>query len=76
MSDTELKPCPFCGSEAELDTMQGFRAFANGSIEYCTAVYCMCCSAQISACYSEHPDIEPSQLTEMVVEDWNKRTAI
>lgn len=68
MSTDDLLPCPFCGGDAEMDTKQAFRAM-NGRMEDAIAVYCRQCVAQIDVCYSDVPDIEPSQVVEM----WNTR---
>ena len=66
---SELKPCPFCGGDAELDTMQPYRNFVSGQIESAVAVFCRDCSVQISVCVPDVPDITPEQVVEM----WNRR---
>ena len=58
----ELKPCTFCGGEAEIDTKQPFRAFVSGNIEDAVAVYCTNCDAQISVYESDVPDVHPETL--------------
>ena len=68
----KLKPCPFCGGQAELDTLQSFRAFVSGKIETAVAVYCTACSAEISVCVSDVPDIQPEQLVDM----WNTQSPV
>lgn len=67
----ELKPCPFCGGAAELDTRQGYTYFSRGQYRHGTAVavYCTECSVQISVCREDVPDIAP----EAVIEMWNRR---
>ena len=65
----KLKPCPFCGGHAELDSNQSFRAFVSGDIERSVAVYCESCTAEISVCVPDVPDIQPEQLADM----WNQR---
>jgi len=74
VSDTELKSCPFCGGDAELDTMQGFRALVNGNMEDRTVVYCTSCNADMGMCHSDNRELTPRQLTEVVIEAWNTRT--
>ena len=66
----DLKPCPFCGGDAELDSMQPYRVFVSGKISVAVAVYCTECSAQISVCKLDDPDIQPEQVIDM----WNRRT--
>lgn len=66
----KLNPCPFCGGPADLDCHRSFRSITDGRIEKAIAVYCTDCSADISVCYSDVPDIQPEQLIEM----WNRRT--
>lgn len=65
----ELKPCPMCGSPAEMDTQRGYRRMRDGSIGNAVAVYCTQCSLDISVCRDDVPDIEPEQVAEM----WNRR---
>lgn len=64
-----MKPCPFCGGPAEIDTMQGYLNFSNGRMENAIAIYCTECGADISVCRGDVPDIQPEQVAEM----WNKR---
>lgn len=69
----ELEPCPFCGGGAELDPRQGYTYMRHG-VARCgeaVAVYCRDCSAQVSICREDVPDVEP----EHVVEWWNRRAA-
>lgn len=65
----ELKPCPFCGGDAELDTRQGYSQFPNGQRGSRIAAYCRDCGADIGICREDVPSIEPEQ----VVELWNRR---
>lgn len=64
-----LKPCPFCGGQAELDSSVHFRAIASGEIERAVSVYCTDCTAEITICVPDVPDIQPDQVAEM----WNTR---
>lgn len=65
----ELKACPFCGGDAEMDTQQGYTNFATGRTETGIAIYCRDCGAQHMICRGDVPDIEP----EHVIELWNRR---
>lgn len=66
----ELKPCPFCGGDAEMDTRQGYSQFPpNGRSGTRIAVYCRDCGAEIGVCREDVPSIEAEQVTEM----WNRR---
>lgn len=68
----KLKPCPFCGGQAELDSKQAFREFVSGKISDAVAVYCTKCSAEISVCVPDVPDIQPEQLVDM----WNTQSPV
>lgn len=69
----DLKPCPFCGGAAELDTRQPYTYAKHGQPRHgsAVAVYCTECSVQISVCHEDVPDIAP----EAVIEMWNARVA-
>lgn len=65
-----LKPCPFCGNEAELDSRQAYAQFPpNGRQGTRVTVYCLDCGADIGICREDVPDVEP----EDVIELWNRR---
>lgn len=70
MSDT-LKPCPFCGGEAELDrTMERFEYCTGGPnsvMDYGYWVYCTKCDASLGAI-----NVPPSS-PEEATRDWNRR---
>ena len=65
----ELKPCPFCGGEAELDTRQGYMTYKN-EMDNRIAVYCTRCPADMGICMKDVEDITP----EMVIDLWNTRS--
>lgn len=67
----KLKPCPFCGGVPEMDMLRGYRNITTGRMENAIAVYCTTCSADVSVCYGDVPDIQPEQVADM----WNKREA-
>lgn len=65
-----LKPCPFCGGQAELVSNMHFRAIVSGEIERAVSAYCTDCTAEITICVPDVPDIQPDQVAEM----WNMRS--
>ena len=69
MSD-ELKPCPFCGGEAEMDYYQPFRHYRTGEPLDQPAVYCRDCSAQI-AHYPGDLSLSREETAEIVIAAWN-----
>lgn len=69
MTSALLKPCPFCGGEAELDEHQEYRNINTGERESAIAVYCATCGAQHSICRGDVPDVHPAE----VIELWNRR---
>ena len=56
----ELKPCPFCGGEAEMRSL-GI-GFYGGRIYW---VHCISCCAEIN---------NPKPSEEDAIKDWNRRT--
>ena len=70
-----LKPCPFCGSPAELDTRQAFRSIFDGKMLSQVSVYCTSCSANISN-YPGDLSMCREATTEICVEEWNTRAAL
>lgn len=69
---SDLKPCPFCGGDAEADLYQRFRAYQTGEPLDQPAVYCTQCSAQI-AHYPGDIGLSRDETMEFVVECWNAR---
>lgn len=69
----ELKPCPFCGGEAELDTSQAYRALSGGTLGSRAAVYCARCGADMGFCYEDAPGTPREDIVNQVVDDWNRR---
>lgn len=69
----ELKPCPFCGGVIEMDALQGFREMASGKLGYAAAIYCLECSAQMSFCYSDAPDVPKEDIMALLGREWNTR---
>lgn len=72
MENEELKPCPFCGGDAEIDTSQSFRHHQNGQLLDQVSVYCVDCSANISW-YPGDLDLDRYETIEFCIEAWNTR---
>lgn len=73
MSDA-LKPCPFCGGAAKLDTARGYRAADNTAAwGNMAAVHCTDCLAEVSFCYEDAPATPGDEIVGMVIGQWNKR---
>lgn len=68
----KLKPCPFCGGEAEGDAMRGFIDY-KGRPSNAVAIYCLGCEAEFSLCYKDFPEHTPEMLMDILVERWNNR---
>lgn len=67
----QLKPCPFCGGNAEMDTRQSYAQFPpNGRTGTRIVVYCCDCGADIGVCREDVPDVS----AEEVAESWNRRS--
>ena len=69
-----LLPCPFCGGAAELDSRRGYRNISTGKVESAAAAYCSQCSADISLCLPDVPDMSRDDVVAYVAAAWNKRT--
>lgn len=72
MENDELKPCPFCGGDAEIDTSQSFRHYQNGQLLDQVSVYCVDCSANISW-YPGYLNLDRCETIEFCIEAWNAR---
>lgn len=65
-----LSPCPFCGGEAEMDTLRPVLALGTGRPGTGVAVYCRTCPAEIMLCRGDVPEVDG----DMVADLWNART--
>lgn len=68
-----LLACPFCGSPAELDTRQSFRAITTGRMEQAVSIYCASCTVQMMHCYSDHRGTRHEDLAADLIVAWNTR---
>jgi hypothetical protein len=70
-----MKPCPFCGGDAEADRAQGFRRMSDGVLRHQAAVYCTRCSASLTAGWEDYPELSPDALLLRLEQEWDKRVA-
>lgn len=75
MSDTELKPCPFCGGTPEQDYQQGYRTLSEGRRDHAAAIYCTTCNATMTICRGDTRDLTDEDRMFILVENWNRRAA-
>lgn len=69
----ELKPCPFCGGNAELDRNRHYRNISTGNFGCSVAVYCLDCNADMCLCREDMPDETLTDLVFFLQEQWNTR---
>lgn len=69
----ELKPCPFCGGEAELMWNYGGQAKYGGSYYYFFA-RCKVCGASTKHSPKTTDDPNEDDLYLSVIDAWNRRT--
>lgn len=65
----DLKPCPFCGGKPEIDPVRVYRNTTTGNMETEIVVYCTVCSAEMSRCSKDVPDLQPKHVADL----WNNR---
>lgn len=69
----ELKACPFCGAPGEDDYSRHYRNIVTGKVEQAVAVYCTSCSADISICLADVPELSRDDAMALCREQWNAR---
>jgi len=69
----KLAACPFCGGDAESDTMQSFRRMRDGEISQAVSIYCTKCTAQVQMCHEDFPKHSPDDLLIILSDAWNIR---
>lgn len=75
MKATDLLACPFCGGDAESDTMRTFRRMKDGNLSNAVAIYCTKCTAQVSMCHDDHKEYAPDDMLTILTDAWNRRQA-
>lgn len=66
--NTDVNPCPFCGSESRLS------AYNDGPTHYaCAAIECGKCPARMTHDTYTMPGAKLSDLIDAVVANWNRR---
>lgn len=68
----DVLPCPFCGGDAEMDTMQGYCSL-KGVLGSQVAIYCTKCSASQSLCREDHRELSHDDLIFAAKDLWNQR---
>lgn len=69
-----LKPCPFCGGDAEMDPQMGFITFdSQKRVSTRCVIYCTKCNADMGICYEDVPDMTHDHAMQAVRDMWNTR---
>jgi len=68
-----MKPCPFCGGEAEQDFERAYCMFPSGKLDTAAAIYCIDCHADMMICRADTPDYSNVERMEILVKNWNER---
>lgn len=73
--EIELKPCPFCGSAASVDTAELFDAIQGRAGWACLAVTCENddCGARVLAYNHTGGPLPYEVMAKMAAEKWNRR---
>lgn len=71
----QLKPCPFCGGDAELDANQAYCDINTGHIGTAISIYCVGCGVSITLCRKDMPEYSVDELVEIITNTWQKRQA-
>lgn len=69
-----LLPCPFCGGEAEIDTLRAYARLGKPHVGHHAAIYCIECSAEIAVDHEDFGGYVDHMRTEITAA-WNRRTA-
>lgn len=71
--EIKLKPCPFCGSKAELDGCAGYEARQAYYGKACLSIECLDCGAQVTAYNHTDGPLPYETMAEAAAEKWNRR---
>ena len=69
---TDLKSCPFCNGEAEMDTSRYFAKLGGGTGK-AVSIYCRECSADYTICRDDVPELSAEDCVVLVETAWNTR---
>jgi Lar family restriction alleviation protein len=70
----DLKPCPFCGGEAESEWYRDYRHIRSGEVGRSIAVYCTACHADMTICRADVPELSAADIMATLIEAWNTRS--
>ena len=71
--EIKLKPCPFCGSAAEMDARSGYEARQEYYGKACLAIECLDCGAQVTAYNPTDGPLPYETMAAAAAEKWNRR---
>lgn len=74
--ESDLKPCPFCGEPAEVDTLRGYSQYPSGKPGSGVAIYCTKCNADMMLCREDMGDVQTAEMLEYLKAEWNKRAVL
>lgn len=73
---SKLKPCPFCGGPAELDSQQSYKNITTGNLGLAAAIYCPVCPVNMSLCYEDMWNMDADSVVGFVIGAWNTRNGV
>ena len=71
VTEIKLNPCRFCGHAAEADHLQGYRSYSSGNMDYQAAIYCTSCSATMTLCRADTPELDDEERMALLLGKWN-----